>query len=154
MKIGSISENRQEDKRVAITPDIIKKYKSLGFEINLVENYAYHLGIKDEEYKKFNSGKFSVFFGKKDLVNFVNKSNSEEQETVSFTRKKIFYGLLKSLQIIHDNGYIHLDIKLEQFVTKDDDINKIKLLDFGFTNKIGEKLSSARGRCTNGCKIQ
>ena len=51
MKIGSISENRQEDKRVAITPDIIKKYKSLGFEINLVENYAYHLGIKDEEYK-------------------------------------------------------------------------------------------------------
>jgi len=51
MKIGSISENRQEDKRVAITPDIIKKYKSLGFEINLAENYASHLGIKDEEYK-------------------------------------------------------------------------------------------------------
>lgn len=119
--------------------------KSLYYAI--MEN-AGNVNLKylvDEEYKKFNSGKFSVFFGKKDLVNFVNKSNSEQQETVSFTRKKIFYGLLKSLQIIHDNGYIHLDIKLEQFVTKDDDINKIKLLDFGFTNKIGEKLSSARG---------
>ena len=30
MIIGSISENREIEKRVAITPDIIKKYKSIG----------------------------------------------------------------------------------------------------------------------------
>ena len=30
MKIGSVSENRDLEKRVAITPDVIKKYKSLG----------------------------------------------------------------------------------------------------------------------------
>ena len=51
MIIGSISENLKLEKRVAITPEIIKKYKSLGLEINLVKNYATHLGIQDEEYE-------------------------------------------------------------------------------------------------------
>ena len=32
MIIGSISENRNIDKRVAITPDVVKKYIALGFE--------------------------------------------------------------------------------------------------------------------------
>jgi NAD(P) transhydrogenase subunit alpha len=52
MKIASISENQKVEKRVAITPEIAKKYKSLGFEVSLSENYASHLGIKDEEYKE------------------------------------------------------------------------------------------------------
>ena len=51
MIIGSISENIDFEKRVAITPDIIKKYKSLGLEVCLSKNYASHLGINDEEYK-------------------------------------------------------------------------------------------------------
>ncbi len=50
MIIGSISENLELEKRVAITPDIIKKYKSLGLEVYLKKNYGTHLGIKDEEY--------------------------------------------------------------------------------------------------------
>ena len=50
MKIGSILENKNIEKRIAITPDIVKKYISLGFEINLSKNYGLHLGIKDEEY--------------------------------------------------------------------------------------------------------
>ena len=31
MIIGSIFENKSIENRVAITPDIVKKYKSLGF---------------------------------------------------------------------------------------------------------------------------
>ena len=50
MKIGSITENKNLEKRVAITPDVLKKYKSLGFEINISKNYGLHLGIKNEEY--------------------------------------------------------------------------------------------------------
>ena len=50
MKIGSISEDRSREKRIAVTPDIIKKYISLGFEVCLSENYGSHLGIKDEQY--------------------------------------------------------------------------------------------------------
>ncbi len=51
MKVGSILENQKIEKRIAVTPDIVKKYISLGFEICLSENYGAHLGIKDEFYK-------------------------------------------------------------------------------------------------------
>ena len=51
MKIGSILENQNIEKRIAITPEIVKKYTSLGFEVCLSENYGSHLGIKDDQYK-------------------------------------------------------------------------------------------------------
>ncbi len=50
MKIGSILENQDIEKRIAITPDIVKKYISLGCEILLSKNYGSHLGISDKEY--------------------------------------------------------------------------------------------------------
>ena len=50
MIIGSLSENKNVEKRVAITPEVIKKYKSLGFEVHLNKNYATHIGISDNEY--------------------------------------------------------------------------------------------------------
>jgi NAD(P) transhydrogenase subunit alpha len=55
MKIGSISENRKVEKRIAITPEIVKKYISLGFEVSLPENYANHLGFKDKEFTEFGA---------------------------------------------------------------------------------------------------
>ena len=51
MKIGSVSENQKIEKRISITPEIAKKYISIGFEVNLSKNYGVHLGISDEEYK-------------------------------------------------------------------------------------------------------
>ena len=50
MRIGSVLENQKIEKRIAITPEIAKKYISLGLEVSLSENYGYHLGIKDEKY--------------------------------------------------------------------------------------------------------
>ena len=50
MRVGSVSENKDLEKRVAITPEIIKKYTSLGFEILLSKNYGLHLGINDKEF--------------------------------------------------------------------------------------------------------
>ena len=52
MRIGSVLENQELEKRISITPDIIKKYTSLGFEVVLSENYGRHLGINDDEYLK------------------------------------------------------------------------------------------------------
>ena len=51
MKIASILENQNIEKRIAITPEIAKKYISLGIEVSLHENYAKHLGIDDDEFK-------------------------------------------------------------------------------------------------------
>ena len=52
MRIGSVLENQEIEKRISITPDIIKKYTSLGFEVVLSENYGRHIGISDDEYLK------------------------------------------------------------------------------------------------------
>ena len=52
MIIGSNPENKQTEKRVAITPDIVKKYISLGFEIHLIKNYANHLGFNDSSFNE------------------------------------------------------------------------------------------------------
>ena len=51
MIIGSVLENQNFEKRIAVTPEIAKKYISIGFEVLLIENYGSHLGIKDDEYK-------------------------------------------------------------------------------------------------------
>ena len=50
MRIGSILENQNIEKRISITPEIAKKYISLGFEISLSKNYGSHLGIIDNDY--------------------------------------------------------------------------------------------------------
>ena len=52
MIVGSISEDITKEKRVSITPDIVKKYISLGLKVNLNKNYAVHLGMNDDQYKE------------------------------------------------------------------------------------------------------
>ena len=51
MRIVSISEDKKIEKRIAITPDIAKKYIALGLEVSLSENYGEHLGFNDNQYK-------------------------------------------------------------------------------------------------------
>ena len=52
MRIGSILENQNIEKRIAITPEIAKKYIALGFEVLLSKSYGDHLGFRDEEDKE------------------------------------------------------------------------------------------------------
>ena len=52
MRIGSILENHNFEKRIAITPELVKKYTSIGFEVCLIENYGSHLGIEDKQFKE------------------------------------------------------------------------------------------------------
>ncbi len=75
MIIGSISENQNLEKRISITPEIAKKYISLGFEVQLTTNYGKHLGfndkdfqnhgvkIKDDEKKIFDSSNIIIQMG-------------------------------------------------------------------------------------------
>ena len=66
MRIASISENLNVEKRVAITPEIAKKYLSLGFEVLLPKNYANHLGIKDDDYLQIG---VKISTSEKELLN-------------------------------------------------------------------------------------
>ncbi len=55
MIIGSTFENKKIEKRVAVTPEIVKKYLNLGFEIHLVKNYATHLGFDDSLFNELGA---------------------------------------------------------------------------------------------------
>jgi len=51
MNLASISENKNREKRIAVTPEIAKKYIGLGFDLFLPSNYGSHLGFSDDQYK-------------------------------------------------------------------------------------------------------
>ena len=66
MRICSTSENKQSEKRIAITPEIVKNYISLGVEISLIENYGLHLGYDDNQYKELGA---NIIKDEKELIN-------------------------------------------------------------------------------------
>ena len=51
MIVGSISENKEIEKRISITPDLAKKYINLGFKVILEKNYGSHIGFNDKDYE-------------------------------------------------------------------------------------------------------
>ena len=51
MIVGSILENRKFEQRISVTPEIVKKYKSLGLDVHLTKDYGLHLGILDKVYE-------------------------------------------------------------------------------------------------------
>jgi H+-translocating NAD(P) transhydrogenase subunit alpha len=120
MKIASVSENLDIEKRIAITPEISKKYISLGFEVFLSENYGDHLGIKDKEYlehgvkifkndnEALNNADIIVQLG---LLNETNSSLIRENQTL--------VGVL--------NPYVNKD-KINSLVKKKINIFSLELL--------------------------
>ena len=52
MIIGAVSENKNSEKRISITPEIAKKYLDNGFNVIIENDLASHLGISDEDFKK------------------------------------------------------------------------------------------------------
>ena len=52
MIVGSIKEDLGKEKRVSLTPETSKNIISLGLKVCVEKNYATHLGISDNEFKK------------------------------------------------------------------------------------------------------
>ena len=52
MIVGSIKENLSLEKRVSITPETAKNIINLGLKVIIENDYATHIGISDNEYKK------------------------------------------------------------------------------------------------------
>jgi NAD(P) transhydrogenase subunit alpha len=66
MNIASVSEDKKIEKRIAVTPDVAKKYINLGFELLLPENYGVHLGINDNAFKDVG---VTILKDEKELIN-------------------------------------------------------------------------------------
>jgi len=65
MNIASISENKDREKRIAVTPEIAKKYTSLGFNLFLPSNYGSHVGFSDDQYKSLG---VNFFENEEDII--------------------------------------------------------------------------------------
>ena len=114
MRIGSVLENQENEKRISITPDVIKKYTSLGFEVFLSENYGRHIGINDDEYLKLGvkiSKDDTEILSSSDII--VQLGMLSDEKSSIMKESQILVGVL--------NPYDNKD-KLESLVKK-----KIKL---------------------------
>jgi NAD(P) transhydrogenase subunit alpha len=86
MNLASISENRNKEKRIAVTPEIAKKYIGLGFNLSLPNSYGSHLGFSDDEYKNFGVN----FFENEE--NIIKNSNIVIQLGLPDDNKLSFFG--------------------------------------------------------------
>ena len=120
MKIASILENQKIEKRIAITPEIAKKYISLGLEVSLSENYGSHLGIKDEEYKKLG---VSILKDEKEIITnsdiIAQLALLDENKNSLLKENQTFIGVL--------NPYDNKD-KISNLVKKNINIFSLELL--------------------------
>ena len=120
MRITSILENQKIEKRIAITPEIAKKYISLGFEVSLSENYGNHLGIKDEEYKELG---VSISKDEKEIISsadiIVQLGLLDDDKSSLFKENQSFIGVL--------NPYENKD-KINDLVKKNINTFSLELL--------------------------
>ena len=59
MIIGSVSENKDTEKIISVTPDNVKKFITNGFKVYLEKNYGTHLDINDEKFSDTGAEFFS-----------------------------------------------------------------------------------------------
>jgi len=120
MIIGSNLENQEIEKRIAITPEIVKKYISLGFEINLIHNYGVHIGFQDSNYEKLGA---KIIFDEKDLIN-----NSDIIIQIRLPNDN-YLSLIKENQTIIGSLDIHVNKeKLKNLLNKKINIFSLDLL--------------------------
>ena len=120
MNLASLSENQNIEKRIAITPDTVKKYISLGFNLLLQKNYGVHLGFDDEDYKKlgvnFSDNEEEII--KKSEI-FIQLGLPEEKKLSLFKENQTLIGSL--------NTFLNLK-KLENLKSKKINCFSLELL--------------------------
>ena len=98
------------EKRIAITPEIVKKYISIGFEVFLPKDYGSHLGFDDKQYL---SQGVKILESEKDLINNADiavQLNLPSDDKLSYFKdNQILIGVL--------NPYLNKD-KLENLSKK------------------------------------
>ena len=120
MKIVSFSENTNIEKRIAVTPEIAKKYNSLGFKLFLQTGYGKNLGFNDEVYKNYG---VDILDSEKEIINnadIVIQLGLPDDEKLS---------LLKENQILIGslNAFSNKD-KLDKLKTKNVNCFSLELL--------------------------
>ena len=104
----------------AVTPDIVKKYKSLGLEVYLNKDYASHIGIDDKEYESEGA---NILANTDDVIsksNAILQMNILSDENLNkLTKEQILIGVL--------NPYLN-DKKLKLAISKNVNCFSLELL--------------------------
>ena len=95
MIVGSIKEDLFSEKRVSITPETAKNIMGLGLKVCIEKNYATHLGLDDNEYKKngveIKDSSIEVI----NSSNLIIKVNCPSENEISLLKEKtILIGML------------------------------------------------------------
>ena len=98
MIIGSISENKEIEKRISITPDLVKKYISNGFGVVVETGFGSHIGISDDKFIKAGCkiDKKENILKQSDIILQLNLP--EEHSLEFFQENKILIGNFNSNQ--------------------------------------------------------
>ena len=86
MQIGIIKERRLDEKRVAATPDTVKKFIAMGLQVNIEKGAGITAGITDDEYREAGANIFddaSRVLENADIVLKVNKPIGPKDKDVS-----------------------------------------------------------------------
>ena len=99
MIIGSISENKNFEKRISLVPDIIKKYINLGLDVNIEKGYGDHIGFSDDS---FNNAGAKIISSKEEVIKNANiliqLDLIDENNFKSLNKEKILIGSLNYSQ--------------------------------------------------------
>jgi H+-translocating NAD(P) transhydrogenase subunit alpha len=120
MRVSSILENLKIEKRIAITPEIAKRYISLGLKVSLPETYGRHLGIKDSEYTEIGvliSKDEKEIISNSDII--VQLGLPEEEKSSLFKENQTLIGILNP----YDN-----EEKIKALVKKNINVLSLELL--------------------------
>jgi len=120
--------------------NFVKEYyvlKQLGTHDNIIQNYGFMSNKK-------NKLMYIIFeMAHCDLAKFVIDNFEEDIEDIHdnslrhYISIKFGIEIIKSIKYIHDQGYAHLDIKLENILITKKNKLSLKICDFGFaTNTI------------------
>ena len=86
MQIGIIKERRLDEKRVAATPDTVKKFIAMGLQVNIEKGAGITAAITDDEYREAGANIFddaSRVLENADIVLKVNKPIGPKDKDVS-----------------------------------------------------------------------
>tara|TARA_B100000212_G_scaffold51225_1_gene33335 strand:- start:260 stop:1423 length:1164 start_codon:yes stop_codon:yes gene_type:complete len=86
MQIGIIKERRLDEKRVAATPDTVKKFIAMGLQVNIEKEAGITAAITDDEYREAGANIFddaSRVLENADIVLKVNKPIGPKDKDVS-----------------------------------------------------------------------
>ncbi|MDA9684754.1 Re/Si-specific NAD(P)(+) transhydrogenase subunit alpha [Candidatus Pelagibacter bacterium] len=95
MIVGSIKEDLALEKRVSITPESAKNIMGLGLKVCIEKDYATHLGIDDNEYKKTGVEIKNSSSEVLNSSNLIIKVNCPSENEISLLKEKtILIGML------------------------------------------------------------